>query len=73
MDMSSITNWLQASIRLSAPLMLTSIGAVINERVGIVNISIEGSMLIGALAAVAGTFDTGSVAMGTLCAAVAGG
>jgi len=73
MDMSSITNWLQASIRLSAPLVLTSIGAVYNERVGIVNISIEGSMLVGALAAVAGTFFTGNVAIGTICAIAAGG
>lgn len=73
MDMSSITNWLQASIRLSAPLVLTSIGAVYNERVGIINISIEGSMLVGALAAVAGTFFTGNVAIGTICAIAAGG
>jgi ABC-type uncharacterized transport system permease subunit len=73
MDMSSITNWLQASIRLSAPLVLTSIGAVYNERVGIVNISIEGSMLVGALAAVAGTFFTENVAIGTICAIAAGG
>lgn len=73
MDVSSIISWLQASIRLSAPLVLTSIGSVYNERVGIVNISIEGSMLVGALAAVAGTFFTGSVAVGTICAIAAGG
>lgn len=73
MDINSITSWLQASIRLSAPLILTSIGSVINERVGIVNISIEGSMLMGALAGVAGTFFTGSVAIGTIYAVAAGG
>jgi len=53
--------------------VLTSIGAVYNERVGIINISIEGSMLVGALAAVAGTFFTGNVAIGTICAIAAGG
>lgn len=73
MDMITITNWLQASLRLSAPLILTSIGSVYNERVGIVNISIEGSMLMGALAAIAGTFFTGNVAIGTICAMAAGG
>jgi len=73
MDMSVINSWLQASIRLSTPLVLTSIGAVYTERAGIVYIGMEGSMLAGALAAVAGTFFTGSVVIGTICAIAAGG
>jgi len=73
MDLSTLTNWLQAGVRLAAPLVLTSIGSVYNERVGIINISIEGSMLVGALAAVAGTLITGNVVIGTICALAAGG
>ena len=61
MDLSPITAWLQASVRLAAPLMLTSVGAVYSERTGIVNIGMEGMMLTGALASVAVSLYTGNL------------
>jgi simple sugar transport system permease protein len=73
MDLSSINDWLQASIRLAAPLMLTSVGAVYTERTGIVNIGMEGMMLAGALAAVAASILTGSLVVASICAMVVGG
>jgi len=73
MDIGSINGWLRASLRLSAPLVLTSIGAVYTERVGVVNIGMEGMMLAGALASVAASFFTGNVVMGAICAMTVGG
>jgi simple sugar transport system permease protein len=73
MDANSIINWLQASLRLAAPLMLVSVGAVYTERVGIVNIGMEGMMLAGALASVAASFLTGNVYIAAICAMMIGG
>jgi simple sugar transport system permease protein len=73
MDLSSINDWLQASIRLAAPLMLTSVGAVYTERTGIVNIGMEGMMLAGALAAVAASILTENLIIASICAMVVGG
>jgi len=73
MEMNSINSWLQASVRLAAPLMLVSVGGVYTERVGIVNIGMEGMMLAGALASVAASFFTGNVVIGAICAMMAGG
>lgn len=74
MEISNVFNeWLSASVRMGVPLMLVGLGAVFTERVGVFNIGLEGMMLAGAMAAVAGDLFTGSVWMGTLCAMVAGG
>jgi ABC-type uncharacterized transport system permease subunit len=73
MDMNSISNWLQASVRLAAPLMLASVGGVYTERVGVVNIGMEGMMLAGALASVAACFFTGNVVIAAICAMTVGG
>jgi len=71
--MNPISSWLQASVRLAASLMLTSVGAVYTERVGVVNIGMEGMMLAGALASVAASFFTGNVVIAAICAMTAGG
>jgi len=74
MEISSIFNdWLLASVRMAAPLMLLGIGGVFTERTGVFNIGMEGMMLVGAMAAVAGDLVTGNVWVGTLCAMVVGG
>ncbi len=74
MEISSIVHdWLLASVRMATPIMLVGIGGVFTERTGIFNIGIEGMMLAGAMAAVAGDLFAGSVWVGTLCAMAAGG
>ena len=73
MDMSSINDWLQASVRLAAPLMLASVGGVYTERTGVVNIGMEGMMLAGALASVAACFFTGNVVIAAICGMTVGG
>ena len=61
MSLDVIVDWLQATLRWSAPLILLSIGEVFSERSGIINMGIEGIMLAGALCGVAVSFYTGSV------------
>jgi simple sugar transport system permease protein len=72
-SLSSINEWLAASIRLAAPLMLAGAGGLFTERVGIFNIGIEGAMLIGAMAAIWGSLVTGNILLATLFAMLIGG
>ena len=62
---------LDATVRAGTPILFATLGAIINERAGIINLGIEGLMLIGALAGFAGTFTSGSLLIGVLAAFVA--
>lgn len=74
MEISSVIHdWLLAAVTMATPIILVGIGGVFTERTGIFNIGIEGMMLTGAMAAVAGALVSGSVWVGTLCAMLAGG
>jgi ABC-type uncharacterized transport system permease subunit len=68
-----LNDWLAASVRLAAPLVLVGVGGVFTERTGVFNIGMEGMMLAGAFFATAGTLLTGSVWIGTLVAMAVGG
>ena len=72
-NLSLLNDWLAASIRLAAPLMLTGAGGAFTERCGVFNIAMEGMMLTGAFTAIAISERTGSVALATLGAMIAGG
>jgi len=69
-----ISDLFSAAVRQAAPLMLVSVGAVFTERSGILNVGLEGMMLMGALTAVAASFLTGgNILVATICAMLAGG
>jgi len=51
----------------AVPLALASVGEIATERSGIVNIGIEGMMLISGLVAAVATYYTGSPLLGLLC------
>lgn len=59
-------------LRVSTPLIFAALGGLICERSGVINIALEGMMLIGAFFAVAGTYWTGNVfaglVIGLICA-----
>ncbi|BCR04467.1 ABC transporter permease [Desulfuromonas versatilis] len=59
---------LDATVRAGTPILFATLGAILNERAGIINLGIEGLMLIGALAGFAGTQATGSLLVGVLAA-----
>ena len=64
---------LAAALRLSTPITLAAVGAVICERSGIINIAMEGLMLIGAFFAAYATLVTGNPWMGMMGGILAGG
>ncbi|MGQ9666085.1 MAG: ABC transporter permease [Anaerolineae bacterium] len=63
---------LSATWRLATPIIYASIGEVFTERSGVLNIGLEGFMLLGAFFGFAATFFTGNPAVGALAALVCG-
>ena len=60
------------TLRIAAPILLAALGGVMSERSGIVDLSLEGKLLVGALATEIGAHATGSATVGAL-AGMAGG
>jgi general nucleoside transport system permease protein len=66
------TDLLQSTMTTSVPIMLGALTGVVCSRSGIVNIGIEGQLLLGAFMAAIVTSATGSLWLGLLCGALAG-
>ena len=64
--------FLAATLRISVPYVLAASGACFSERGGVINIALEGIMLIGALAYVLGAHASGSPWLGLGAAVIAG-
>ncbi|WP_072395171.1 ABC transporter permease [Hyphomicrobium sp. CS1GBMeth3] len=56
----------------ATPLVFASIGELVAERSGVLNLGVEGMMVIGAIAAFAATYATGSYFLGGIAGALAG-
>jgi general nucleoside transport system permease protein len=63
---------LNSTFRMIAPILLAALGGLICERVGVFNIALEGLMLAGAFAAVAGSFFAENAMVGVLAAVLVG-
>ncbi len=59
-------------LRLAVPYILTSVGATFSERGGVVNLALEGMMLVGAFGAALGQYWSGSALVGILMALLCG-
>jgi len=55
------------------PLLFATVGEIVAERSGVMNLGIEGMMLMGAMGGFAVWFNTGSVLLGLLAGALLGG
>ena len=64
---------LMTVIGASTPVLLAALGELVAEKSGVLNLGVEGMMLIGAVTAFAVAASTGSAALGALAAIVAGG
>lgn len=64
--------FLGTTLRVTTPILLAALGALISDRAGVINIAVEGTMLVGAFAGVVVSAFTGSAWVG-LCGAVAAG
>jgi len=67
-----ITAFIVAAIAASMPLMLAAIGETIGEQSGVLNLGVEGIMLVGAYTAFVTTLSTGSFWLGMLVGALIG-
>jgi ABC-type uncharacterized transport system permease subunit len=56
----------------STPLLLAATGELVTERSGVLNLGVEGMMIVGAACGFGGALLTGSTTIGALCGIVAG-
>ncbi|MEL6913963.1 MAG: ABC transporter permease [Pseudomonadota bacterium] len=74
MDLSSINPVLLVAALMvaSTPILLAAIGELVVEKSGVLNLGVEGMMIVGAIAGFIAAVETGSPALGFLFAAVGG-
>lgn len=74
-DIISIAFWatvLAAGVRLAASVGMAALGEMINERAGVLNLGLDGVMLIAGFAGFAASFETGSPWLGLLVGLLVG-
>jgi len=59
-----IIGFLAGAIKLSVPLLLTSLGEIVSERAGVLNLGLEGIMIMGAFAGFLGAAVSGNMWIG---------
>lgn len=63
---------LNSTLRVATPLIFAALGGLFSERAGVINIALEGLMLVGAFGAAVGTYATHSPWLGAGCGLLAG-
>jgi simple sugar transport system permease protein len=63
---------LASGVRLATPYLYAALGETLSQRSGVLNLGVEGQMLMGAFAAFYVTFQTGNVWLGVLAAVIVG-
>ena len=63
---------LMTVVTAATPLILAAIGELVTERAGVLNLGVEGMMIMGAALGFAGAYASGSTTIGALCGIVAG-
>lgn len=60
--------FLAATVAMATPILLAALGELIVEKSGVINIGIEGAMLLGAFAGLAAAWFSGSLLVGVIAA-----
>jgi ABC-type uncharacterized transport system permease subunit len=68
----NVINLLSGTLAVSIPIMLGALTGVVCSTSGVINIAIEGQLLLGAFCAAIATSVTGSLWLGLICGALAG-
>ncbi len=63
---------LAGTIAAATPLVFAALGELVTEKSGVLNLGVEGMMLLGAIAAFAAATTSGSLLLGVVCGALAG-
>ena len=66
--MNALEAILLTIITASTPLLLAAVGELVTERAGVLNLGVEGMMIMGAVAGFASAYATGSAAVGVAAA-----
>jgi general nucleoside transport system permease protein len=72
MEMALVPVLLEAAVRAGTPILLAALGELLVERAGVLNLGVEGMMLVGALAGFIVSQQSGDPWIGVLAAAIAG-
>ncbi|RLG76776.1 MAG: ABC transporter permease [Thermoprotei archaeon] len=72
MSLDLVIALIDSTLRLGTPIALTALGELVAERSGVVNIGIEGIMVIGAFVSVVATFFTGNPFVGVAAGILVG-
>ncbi len=70
--LTTFTSLLSGTIRVSIPIAFAALGGTLSERSGIINMGLEGTMLMGAFFGVVGSYISGNPWVGLLVAMFAG-
>ncbi len=68
-----VVGTLSRTLAYGTPLLLATLGEIYSERSGVLNLGVEGMMILGAVSAFATAFITGNPWLGMLVAGLAGG
>jgi ABC-type uncharacterized transport system permease subunit len=72
MDEIFFVGLIAGAFRLGTPILFAALGETVSQRSGVLNVGIEGIMLVGAFTGVWGAFVSGSAWVGLLVAMIAG-
>ena len=72
MNIAFISGLIGATMRMATPIIFATLGEILAERAGVLNLGIEGIMLMGAMTGFLFTFSSGSIWLGVLAAACVG-
>lgn len=72
LDAAFFITWLAAAVRLAGPVLLASLGEIYAERSGVLNIGLEGTLLMGALSSYLVSVYSGSAVLGFFAGGVGG-
>lgn len=70
--MEALIPIIQSIVVAATPLIFAATGELVVEKSGVLNLGVEGMMIVGAVAGFAVTYDTGSAMLGILAAMAAG-
>ncbi len=70
--LNNLAALLSTTLRMATPLIFAALGGMFSERSGVINIALEGIMLIGAFVAMAGSYFFGNPWIGVLGALIVG-
>jgi simple sugar transport system permease protein len=71
-SLSFVVSLIASTIRLATPILIPALGQIYTQRAGILNLSVEGTMLMGSIAGFAVACGTGSLWLGLLAGIATG-